>query len=48
VDDPRFVMLVKIDRPRDVQWAESSAAPLFGELAKFLVQYLEIPPDEKL
>lgn len=47
VDDPRFVMLVKIDRPRDVQWAESSAAPLFGDLARFLVQYLEIPPDEK-
>lgn len=47
VDDPRFVMLVKVDRPRSVQWAESSAAPLFGELAAFLVNYLEIPPDEK-
>lgn len=47
VDNPRFVMLVKIDHPRDVQWAESSAAPLFGELAKFMLQYYEIPPDEK-
>jgi len=47
VDNPRFVMLVKIDHPRDVQWAESSAAPLFGELAKFMLQYFEIPPDEK-
>lgn len=46
VDDPRFVMLVKIDHPRDVQWAESSAAPLFGELAKFMLQYFEVPPDE--
>ena len=46
VDDPRFVMLVKIDHPRDVQWAESSAAPLFGELARFLLQYYEVPPDE--
>ncbi len=46
VDNPQFVMLVKIDRPRDVQWAESSAAPLFGDIAKFLVNYLEIPPDE--
>ncbi len=44
---PRFVMLVKIDNPRDVQWAESSAAPLFGILAKFLLQYYEVPPDEK-
>lgn len=47
VDAPRFVMLVKINHPRDVQWAESSAAPLFGELAKFLLQYFEVPPDEK-
>ncbi len=47
VDNPRFVMLVKIDHPRAVQWAESSAAPLFGELAKFMLQYFEIPPDEK-
>jgi len=42
--DPVFTMLVKIDHPRGVQWAESSAAPLFGELAKFLLNYFEIPP----
>lgn len=46
VDHPKFVMLVKIDHPRDVQWAESSAAPLFGDLAHFLLQYFEVPPDE--
>jgi cell division protein FtsI/penicillin-binding protein 2 len=45
VDDPAFVMLVKIDRPKDVEWAESSAAPLFGEIADFLLHYLEIPPE---
>jgi cell division protein FtsI/penicillin-binding protein 2 len=44
VDDPEFVMLVKIDRPTDVQWAESSAAPLFGEIAEFLLNYKQIPP----
>lgn len=44
VDDPKFVMLIKIDHPRDVMWAESSAAPLFGEMAKFLLQYYEVPP----
>lgn len=47
VGKPRFVMVVRIDNPRDVQWAESSAAPLFGELARFLLQYYEIPPDEQ-
>ncbi len=47
VEQPAFVMLVRIDNPRDVQWAESSAAPLFGEMARFLLQYYEVPPDEK-
>lgn len=44
LDNPQFVMLVKIDNPKDVKFAESTAAPLFGELAEFLVQYLKIPP----
>lgn len=43
VDDPQFVMLVKYVEPK-VDYAESSAVPTFGEIAKFLVQYLEIPP----
>lgn len=43
--DPKFVMLVKIDHPRDVSWAESSAAPLFGKMAKFLLTYLHVPPE---
>lgn len=42
---PRFVMLTRIDHPRDVQWAESTAAPLFGEIAKFLLQYMKVPPE---
>lgn len=46
--DPRFVMLVKIDNPRDVSWAESSAAPLFGEMAKFLLTYLHVPPERPM
>lgn len=47
IDDPAFVMLVRIDHPRDVEWAESSAAPLFGELAKFVLDYKQIPPTRK-
>lgn len=45
VNDPRFAMIVRIDNPRDVVWAESTAAPLFGDIAKFLVQYFEVPPE---
>jgi cell division protein FtsI/penicillin-binding protein 2 len=44
VEDPKFVMLVKIDRPANVQWAESSAAPIFGEMAKFLLDYFQVAP----
>lgn len=46
--DPKFVMLVKIDHPRDVQWAESSAAPLFGEMAKFLLNYMRVSPERPI
>ena len=44
VDNPAFVVLIKLERPRNVQWAESSAVPMFGELAQFLLNYLKIPP----
>lgn len=47
VDDPKFVMVVRIDRPKDVQFAESSAAPLFGDIAKYLLDYYQIPPTRK-
>lgn len=47
-DDPAFVMLVKIDHPRTVKFAESSAAPIFGELAAFLLSYLQIPPERPI
>jgi cell division protein FtsI/penicillin-binding protein 2 len=44
VENPRFAMLVRIDNPKDVMWAESSAAPLFGRIAKFILNYYEIKP----
>lgn len=44
VDDPRFVMLVRVDHPRNVSFAESTAAPAFGKMAQFLLQYFNVPP----
>ncbi len=44
VEDPKFAMVVRIDNPKDVVWAESTAAPLFGEISSFLLQYFEIAP----
>lgn len=43
-ENPQFAMLVKLDNPKNVEWAESSAAPTFGEMAKYLLTYYEIPP----
>ena len=48
VEDPKFVMCVKMDKPKDVQWAESSAAPLFGEMAEFMLNYYGVPPSESV
>lgn len=48
VEDPKFVMVVQLVKPRDVQFAESSAAPLFGTLAKFLLPYYNVPPTTSL
>ncbi|MBI5405137.1 MAG: penicillin-binding protein 2 [Candidatus Kerfeldbacteria bacterium] len=44
VEQPVFAMAVRIDRPRDVQFAESSAAPLFGEIADFILSYYGVVP----
>lgn len=45
VSDPQFVVLVKMDEPKDVRFAAASVAPVFGDLASYLVNYLQIPPD---
>ncbi|QQS20700.1 MAG: penicillin-binding protein 2 [Candidatus Moraniibacteriota bacterium] len=46
LENPEFVVLVKIDNPKDVVWAESSAAPTFGKVMKFLLESSGIPRTE--
>jgi cell division protein FtsI/penicillin-binding protein 2 len=43
IEDPKFVMLVKLDSPADYVYAASSAAPLFGEIAEFVLNYWQVP-----
>ena len=45
IKEPKFVVLVKIDRPRSSIWADSTSAPLFADITKFLFKYYNIPPD---
>jgi cell division protein FtsI/penicillin-binding protein 2 len=42
---PRLVVLVKVDEPSRAIWGGTVAAPAFAEIARFCLQYLEIPPD---
>ncbi len=45
VDDSKFVILVKFSKPKNVPFSSDSAAPAFAEIAKFLLQYYQVPPD---
>jgi len=42
---PRLVILVMVDEPRGAIFGGVVAAPAFAEIAKFDLQYLEVPPD---
>lgn len=43
--DPQIVMLIKIDLP-STSAAASTTTPAFHDLADFLVEYYQIPPDD--
>jgi cell division protein FtsI/penicillin-binding protein 2 len=43
--NPRFVLLVKLDRPRSTIFGGSAAGPLWRQLARQLFVYYQIPPD---
>lgn len=48
VSDPQVAILVKMDDPTNAPWAEQSVAPVFGDLAQYLVNYMQIPPDREI
>ena len=45
VSDPRFVVLVRLDKPESSPWGSVVAAPVFRDVVERLVAMLEIPPD---
>jgi cell division protein FtsI/penicillin-binding protein 2 len=45
-NDPRFVVLIKLDRPKASPWGSQTAAPTFRAIAERLFVYMQIPPDE--
>lgn len=43
-DDPQLLVVVVVDEPRGSYYGGDVAAPAFGEIARFALPYLEIPP----
>ncbi len=46
-DAPRFLILVKVDRPETAEFAESTAGPLFNDLVKYMINYYDIAPSKE-
>lgn len=44
--NPRVAILVRIDRPESNRTGEGVAVPVFNEIAKFVLQYYNVPKDK--
>ncbi|MBX4190292.1 penicillin-binding protein 2 [Candidatus Parcubacteria bacterium] len=42
--NPKFVILLKMDRPQGITFAADSLSPTFKEIAQYLINYYNIPP----
>ena len=42
---PRLAILVMVDEPQGDVYGGVVAAPIFRDIARFALQYLEVPPD---
>ncbi len=47
IDNPKFVVLAKLDHPRTVEWADATSGILLHEIMEYLFDYYSIPPDKK-
>ncbi|KKR23440.1 MAG: peptidoglycan glycosyltransferase, cell division protein FtsI (penicillin-binding protein 3), partial [Candidatus Peregrinibacteria bacterium GW2011_GWE2_39_6] len=48
IKEPQFTILVKLDRPKTIEWGGATAGQIFRNLMDFLFQYYNIPPDKNL
>ncbi len=46
-NEPRFSMVVKLKYPTAVSFAADSTAPVFAKVAKFILNYYNVPPEVK-
>jgi cell division protein FtsI (penicillin-binding protein 3) len=45
-DEPRLVMLVMLDEPRNEKWGSEAAAPIFSAIGGEVLRYLDVPPGD--
>src|SRR5204863_9737229 len=43
-DEPRLVVLVMLDEPKNESWGSEAAAPIFASIGTEVLRYLEVPP----
>ena len=43
--DPKFVVLIKMEKPQGIKFAADSLSPSLGNMMKFLLNYFHIPPN---
>jgi len=42
--DPKFVVLIKLEKPKGIKFASDSLSPSLGKITKFLLNYFQILP----
>lgn len=42
-NNPKFVLIVAINRPRTSIYSEATSSALFSQIAKYLLEYYKIP-----
>ncbi len=42
--DPKFVILIRMEKPKGITFAADSLSPVFKDIALFLLNYLNVPP----
>ncbi len=45
--DPKFLILLQLNKPQGNRFAANTLSPAFRELAEFILNYYEVPPDER-
>ncbi len=44
--DPKFLVLIQLNKPKGNRFAANTLTPAFHDLAEYILNYYEIPPDE--